>query len=111
MKDEETQLQPTFHELKRYAEDKRVEIHPSFFTEIKNYSRHEGVRELSTADLHLGLVTIGRLAINRGGLRIGAGAVRATLDEWCDDPFSPCSRAVRKILEEEQTSGNRPSLG
>jgi hypothetical protein len=99
LSDEATRLRPAFEDLKNYAEKEHVEIHPSFFVELKNYSRHEVVSNLSDADLKVALVKMGRHAISGGEKKVGAGAVRVTIQEWCDDPFSPCNRAAERLLK------------
>lgn len=101
MSDETARLKPIFKALKSYAKTKHVEIDPSFFTELKNYSRHDVVNELSDTDLKGVLVKVGSHAISLGEKKVGAGAVRVTIQEWCNDPFSPCNRVAERILKSE----------
>jgi hypothetical protein len=99
--DEATRLKPIFEDLKSHAKQERVNLDPSFFVELKNYSRHDVVNELSDVDLRGALVKLGRHAIAKGGKKVGAGAVRVTIEEWCSDPFSPCNRAAERLLKSE----------
>ena len=101
LSEETTRLRPIFQELKDYAEEQHVEVHPSFFVELKNYSRHEVVNDLPEGDLKTVLVKMGRHAISNGERKVGAGAVRVTIEEWCCDPFSPCNRAAERLLKSE----------
>lgn len=100
MSDEATRLFPAFEEIKQHAEAENVEIDPSFFVELGNYSRHAVVCELPNPDLHRVLVGLGRVAIVGGDRKVGAGRVRQVITQLCTDPFSSCDLAARRILEE-----------
>jgi hypothetical protein len=85
-------------DLETSAREKGVEVHRSFFVELENYARHEGVRELPPRDLQRALVGIGEGALGHGGGRVGGGAVRLRIAELCNDPFSACDLAARRVL-------------
>jgi hypothetical protein len=86
-------------DLETSARERGVEVHRSFFVELENYARHEGVRELPPRDLQRALVGIGEGALGHGG-SVGGGAVRQRIAELCNDPFSACDLAARRILGE-----------
>ena len=98
MSDVASPVESAIRDLETSAREKGVEVHNSFFVELENYSCHAGVRELPPRDLHRALVGIGHGALERGGAKVGAGAVRSEIAELCNDPFSPCDLAARRVL-------------
>ena len=103
MSDETIALEPVFQELRDGATSKGISIHDSFFVELINYSRHEGVRDLVGTDLRSVLLGIGQSALEReGGRLLGAGAIREVIIELCTDPFSDCVGAAQRILEQSR---------
>lgn len=91
-------VESAIRDLETSARERGVEIDRSFFVELSNYAGHAVVRELPPRDLHRALVGIGHGALGRGGAKVGAGAVRLEIAELCNDPFSACDLAARRVL-------------
>jgi len=79
-------------------------LHDSFKIELLNYSRHEGVRELSDQQLDLILTEIGRRAIRRTtetqrerSLEAPGEDVREVIMQLCTT-WNHCYAAAEKIL-------------
>lgn len=85
-------------DLREEAAQENVELDDSLFVELRNYSMHEWVRDLPDDDLRAVIIGMGRMAIRRRRARVGAGMVREVIFRLCQDPFSDCRDAAKKIL-------------
>jgi hypothetical protein len=86
------------------AAEHGITLHDSFKIELLNYSRHEGVRELSDSQLNLILTEIGRRAIRRSrekqrdrAQEVPGGDVRETIMQLCKT-WKHCYGAAEEIL-------------
>jgi len=114
--------------LRAIAKRSGHSLHDSFFVEIDNYSRHQKVCDLDEDDLKASLEAVGEYAIRHfedryrdtywhrtpprhadeviphGPREIGAGAIRAAIDDLCTSVFHPCDSAaqnsIRRLREE-----------
>lgn len=92
-------LNPVFENLQSEADSRQIEIHPSFYVELKNYSRHVHVDQLTEHQLSHVIHEIGKSALASASGRVGGGAVRHVIIQRCPDPFSDCFEVARLILE------------
>lgn len=93
-------LNRVFDSLKSEASSRNIDVHPSFFVELQNYSRHVHVDQLEEEKLAQVIQGLGTAALEKADDRVGGGAVRSVITEICHDPFTDCSNAARNILGE-----------
>jgi hypothetical protein len=107
IKDHGEVLKPVFQRLRDEAKSKDLETHESFNDELENYSRHKIVNDLPVDPLRNVITHIGRYAVDQArkanSKRVGGGHVREAVNSLCDDPFSTCSRAASRIIEDNET--------
>lgn len=97
-------------ELGKEAQGGTVELDESFYIELRNYSRHEKVKDLDDDRLQKVIRGLGRKAMKRAsGPRIGGGHVRRVTFELCGDPFGDCSAAAEQVLREDEESESTAS--
>jgi hypothetical protein len=85
-------------ELASDARSHGTDVDKTFAIELRNYSRHVGVRDLPEQDLADVLTEIGSLASKKGAVLDGA-IVRSIIEDICiDGPWSTCASAAYKVL-------------
>lgn len=91
-------LEMELSELRKRASQFETEIHPSFYVELLNYTRHEEVRDLDSSELMKVVETVGELALELPGKRTDAGSVRLVTFLLCDNSASDCFLVARHAL-------------
>lgn len=95
-------VQHALRALIEHARNRHKKVHGSAVVELENYARHVGVTERPSVSITAVISGVGMKAIELAeGESVTAGDVRKALRDQCNDPFSSCSRAARRILGEE----------
>jgi hypothetical protein len=97
-------------DLTEKANEEDCELDESFYTELRNYARHEKVEDLDDDTLQKVIHGLGERAMRSApGSRAGGGAVRMITFQLCREPFGDCSHAAARILREDRGITTAPT--